>query len=182
MEYIEKVSYQVDKSNTIVEVSDDWIKAATVGQADDLTVKEKVIGRSILSYIVGEATKMYYQVVFGKCRRLGKEHTINYRCDSPSHKRFMQMVIKPDTNESLNINNYLLREEPFNNPVHIEETTGNFRNPTQRCSICNKLKLSKTDDWKAPEELSKEESKEYIVIHTICPSCHGKDWRSNQKN
>jgi hypothetical protein len=177
MEYIEKVSYKIDRKNTIIEIFDDWENAASVGNAQNLINPKRVIGNPIFKYIGGDSTKMYYDVIFQKCRLLNKEHKIDYRCDSPTHKRFMQMHILPLNNGQLSIVNYLLNEEAFINAVFIEDVTNTKKSHIMRCSICNKLKLRINSDWIAPGTLAQKEEQNFAVIHTICPSCKKIDWR-----
>ena len=176
MEYKEKVSYKVDKKNVIVEVSDDWVAAAKVGEANDLIDVNSVLGTKLFSYILGDSTRMYYDVIFQKCRLLKKEHKIAYRCDSSTHKRFMEMQIVPRSSKDLDIYNYLIKDEPFRHPINIYENVPyNRKKPVMRCSICNSLKLSLNSEWVFPEDLVQNEEQDFTVIYSVCPNCRSKN-------
>lgn len=180
MEYKEKVSYKIDKDNIIIEIFDDWITAAKVGQASDLINVNSVLGTKLLSYILGDSTRMYYDAIFQKCRLLNEEHKIEYRCDSPTHKRTMEMQIIPNEDKNIDIYNFLIKEEPFKNAIYVHEnTTSNIRNPIVRCSVCNHLKLKTNGEWMPPEHLVQKEELNFIVIHSVCPQCKNRDWRGS---
>ena len=176
MNYIERVTYLIDKENRIIEVSNDWMKAALNGEAKDLTHLNSIIGKELFSYITDDATRMYYDVIFKSCRILKRSHSIAYRCDSPTHKRFMKMNIIPESDENLHIENYLVKEEPFENEIYISEDSNGYSNQSiLRCTICNSLQLKKDGHWETPENLVKEKKRSLRVIHSVCPTCQDKE-------
>lgn len=177
--YKEKVSYKINEKNIIIAIEDDWLLAAKTGKADDLLDINNVLETNLFSYISEDSTRMYYDVIFQKCRLFNKNHNIAYRCDSPTHKRFMEMHIHPLSNGHLSILNYLKKEELFNNPIHItEKSIHTIKNPIKRCSICNDLKLKEKTEWVHPDLLAKEKEQHFFVIHSICPKCQNRNWRA----
>ena len=141
--YIEKVSYRINEKNEIIDVFDSWNNAALVGHADELLDMKRIIGMSIFSVLHDDNTRMYYDSVFQKCRLLKKGHMLEYRCDSPTHKRFMKMELVPLANNDIDLFNYLLREEPFSHPLTIHDCTGSQNvSYTKRCSICKSLQFT----------------------------------------
>lgn len=180
MNYKEKVSYKIDKQNIIVEIFDDWVNAAKIGKADYLIDTNNVLGTKIFSYVMGDSTRMYYDVIFQKCRLLNKPHTIDYRCDSPTHMRYMQMQIVPKQLNSLYLYNFLLKEEPFQKKIIITDSTHNCNTGLiSRCSICNSLKFHINGEWIPPESLKTKNEEDFLVIHTVCPKCKNVDWRKS---
>lgn len=170
-QFLEKVSYKIDGQNKIIEVYDSWEKAAEVGKAAKDLDPNQIIDKYILSYVSGDLTKVYYYIMYTECRRLQKKLSLTYRCDSPTHKRFMEMEMTPGDQNTITIENYLLKEEPFEHPINIKDETDNLLSLTQilRCAICNSLKIE--GEWLLPESVIAEKEKEYRVIHTICPTC-----------
>lgn len=176
MKSIDRVSYQIDKRDVIVGIYDNWITAAKVGKASNLIDTTNILGTELLSYITGNSTKVYYDIVFQKCRFFNVNHIVEYRCDSPTHMRFMEMQIIPEANGLLTIHNYLLKQVPFKNSLNILDISeGGRKTEIKRCSICNKLKLDYNDVWINPEVLVHFEEKFYSVIHTVCNNCSKKD-------
>ncbi|MBN2664846.1 MAG: hypothetical protein JXR68_14460 [Bacteroidales bacterium] len=179
---LEKVSYKINKDNIIVDIFDDWIRAAVTGKASNLADLNNVIGKNILSYFHNDTTQMYYNTVFQKCRLLQQKHSLEYRCDSPTHKRYMKMELVPFANKDINILNYLLKEEPFSYPIYIHESTKNNKTLYNiRCSICNNIKLKGENQWIKPDALTKVEEQSLFVIHSVCPDCQKKEWRIEAK-
>ena len=179
MNYKEKVSYKIDKQNVIVEIFDDWVNAAKIGKADYLIDTQNVLGTKIFSYVMGDSTRMYYDVIFQKCRLLNKTHFIDYRCDSPTHMRYMQMQIVPQQFKSLYLYNFLLKEEPFQKKISITDSSNSNGGLISRCSICNSLKFHINGDWIPPESIDSKEEEDFLVIHTVCPRCKKLNWRKN---
>lgn len=169
--FIEKVSYKIDSQNKIIEVYDSWKNAAEVGKASEKLDPNSVLDKYILNYVTGDVTKVYYYIMYTECRRLKKKLSLTYRCDSPTHKRFMEMEMTPEEDNCITIENFLLKEEPFKHPVHIKDETENLLIPPRflRCAICNSLKID--DEWVLPENIPVNKEKEYKVIHSICPTC-----------
>jgi len=170
--FLEKVSYRINRHNIIVDAFNDWNKAATAGRAGVLTDLQNVIGKNLFLYLQDDTTRMYYSTIFQKCRLLQKSHLLEYRCDSPTHMRFMKMEVIPYPNNDIVFNNYLIREEPFSYRVNIhvnQNTVGTEFNV--RCSICNRLKLDGNNEWVSPESMAKEKEQNIFVIHSVCLDC-----------
>ena len=171
MKYKEKTSYSIDAENVIIDVFDDWIRAAVKGNGPKLLNVNQIIGTNLLLHIQDEPTRMYYSIMFQKTRQSKKTQKLEYRCDSPTHRRYMIMHIVPSSNDKLHIYNFLIKDEPFDYAIYVLEKPNSKGTEICRCSICNYLKLSPNGDWIPPEDFVKNENKQLEVVHVVCPSC-----------
>ena len=179
---IEKVILTIDKSNIITAVGGSWNKAAQEGNASETLAPENVIGKSIEKFLGGDVTQMYYDAVFKLCRLKNEVLERDYRCDSPTHERYMKMRLIPLEKNQIRMEHELIKEVPFVNQVnilditHSKEVKSNIGLFVKRCSICNKLNCPQSELWLAPENISKEKPVNIKVIHTVCQDCKNKKW------
>ncbi|MBN2644681.1 MAG: hypothetical protein JXR59_04315, partial [Desulfuromonadaceae bacterium] len=118
------------------------------------------------------------------CRLRNEPLTRDYRCDSPTHQRYMRVTLYPEGDGSILMKHETLREVPFSHPVVIRDMSRESPAPAQiasarvlRCSMCNRLKLKEAETWSSPETLSEHETKTFHVIHTVCPDCRSTIWK-----
>jgi hypothetical protein len=170
----------VDKKNKIIALGGEWDNAAKEGGASESLTKERVIGQNIESYFSGDVTQMYYDAIFKLCRLKNETIEREYRCDSPTHKRYMVMRLIPLGDGSIEMQHETLEETPFEHEIVIQDKTpqvqNGFTSYTKRCSVCNQLQYPNGKKWVSPEELCKEESLHIKVIYTVCSLCKNKTW------
>lgn len=172
---LEIVSYRIDHEDNIVSVFDNWIEAAEEGNNQELQDVESVLDTSIFDHLNDESTKSFYKLTFEQCRKQNKAVELDYRCDSPTEKRFMKMRVIPLPDRSLNIHNYLLKTERFRAPVIIKPyDVSSNKKPVLRCSLCNSLKLPTAKHWIDPGYINVISESYFSVIHAICPDCKKK--------
>ena len=173
------VSLMLDINNQIIAVSDSWDCNAKIGHAKASVYARNILGKNLQDYISSDETVMYIDTALKLTRLTDKIHYKPYRCDSPTHKRFMEMEITPLANGELSINHFLLFEEPFSKPLFLQDVSQQSVRPISylmRCSLCNDLKDPVTDEWLMAEKFDAQESAPISVIHTVCPSCKEKRW------
>jgi hypothetical protein len=174
------ITMTIDRHNIITDVGSAWVDVAAKGGASDTLAPQNVIGQPIENYLGGDVTQMYYDAVFKLCRLKNEVLTRAYRCDSPTHQRFMQLTLTPKADGSIEMLHETLKEIPFENSVNIvdmhKETTLRAPAYTKRCNICNRLQYPNQTRWLAPEDLSQNAPLHVKVIHTICPDCKAIDW------
>lgn len=159
------------------------MEAAAEGGAAEALAPERVIGQPFERFIGSDTTRMYYAALLKLCRLKAHSISRDYRCDSPTHKRFMRMELHPLPKRRVETWHYLIKAEPFTHPVtpidhtdpaaRIGYTHSTF---SLRCSICNRLRLPEQSAWVEPETLSHHGPCHLKVIHTICPDCKATDW------
>lgn len=86
--------YRIDDANTIVSVCEDWDEktdtlAVPAPHANDL------IGTSILNHITGIDNKQIFALLFSQCRKTREILFIQFRCDGPDIKRWMELELRP---------------------------------------------------------------------------------------
>lgn len=176
------VSITVDRLDRIIAVSDTWEAVASIGGVGQALKTEQVLGKSLDSYICGDNAILYIDACLKLCRIRNQTLFRDYRCDSPTHKRFMQMEMVPLPQKAVEMNHFLIKEEPFESPVNIKDvsklTSPIVRGVFQyvRCSMCNALKSVGSDQWIPPEELTSEQGALVNVIHSVCPACKVATW------
>lgn len=174
----EIVIYTIDQNNRIISVDEGWEHASIIGGAKDSLEKNKIIRHFINEYISDEATQIYYDAIFKSCRLNQKVITNEYRCDSPSHQRFMKTTFTPHKNGNITLFNETLYQVPFIEKLFIEDKTKDFpdssSNIMKRCSICNRLRSHDNIKWIEPEMIAGKENLHLDVVHTVCSDCKSK--------
>lgn len=180
------VSLTVDRFDRIIAVSDNWDEVAQQGKAKTSIQNNQVLGKEFNSFIRDERTRMYFDASLKLCRVRNETLFRTYRCDSPTHKRFMELELVPLPNKSVAMNHYLLKEEPFANLIEIEDVEDK-QNPFHagifqyvRCSLCNALKPVGSHEWLEPATMVTEHAQQFKVIHSVCPDCKAKVWRARR--
>ena len=170
----------VDANNCITSLSDTWSKTAKDGgAADDLAV-HRVLGQPLRYFITSDTTRMYVEASLQLCRVRQEVLFRPYRCDSPTHKRFMELQLTPLPEKAVEMKHFLLREEPYTEPVYFQEISFKRRKPAGtclRCSFCNRLKPLEQETWMPPEEVNQSYVSPLQVIHTVCSDCKGQAWQ-----
>ncbi len=174
------VALEVDAHNIIRRLSDSWIATASEGGAAASLAPERVLGQSINCFITSDTTRMYVEASLQLCRVRQEVLFRPYRCDSPTHKRFMELQLTPLPQRAVEMKHFLLREEAFQQPLNLEEISHLSQKPKGaclRCSFCNRLKPLELNRWMPPEEINQSYVSPLQVIHTVCPDCKGQVWK-----
>lgn len=85
--------YCVDENDRLERASDSWdlFAAANDGQA---LLWERVEGRSLWDFVSDPTTRGLYSDLLARVRA-GRPVTFPFRCDSPGHRRFLRMDMRP---------------------------------------------------------------------------------------
>jgi len=181
----DQVTLSIDKKNVITDVGGAWIQSATTAHSLNALQPKKIIGKPIEKFLGGDVTQMYYDALFKICRLKTETITRQYRCDSPSHQRFMQVTLSPRDDNSIDMLHETLKEIPFKNSVTITDidcqTNHTIKKYIKRCSICNRLLNPATNKWEFPEEINQDAPVDVFVMHTVCPECQKRNWISSYK-
>lgn len=183
-----QVALVVDKDDVIQSVSSSWLSIAEQGRAAESLVPEKVIGKPLVVFIRSDSTKMYIESCLKVCRLKQQVLYREYRCDSLTHQRFMELQLTPLDEGAVEMKHFLLREVPFAEPVTLKDVSdGQFgvgqtpRHQFVRCSMCNSLKAVGSQQWIAPENFPQPLDVPTLVIHSVCPACLNKIWHKRNK-
>lgn len=162
-----EVSYWLDAENRIRKVAGPWDDFARRNDGEDV-VAARILGRPLDEFIMGEPTRMYMGVLLDAVRLLGHPVEKEYRCDSPTERRYMRMWITRD-GEDLRVDHWILRTEPKPGHFVIRPVTP-VEEHLLRCSVCNRFRLGAS--WIEDSELPDHEARDGIpVVYTVCPGC-----------
>lgn len=183
-----QVAVVVNRYDVIQSVSSSWQKIAEQGGAAESLALDKVIGRDLSVFISSDTTRMYIEACLKVCRIKQLILFREYRCDSFSHQRFMELQLTPLEDSAVEMKHFLLREIPFKTHVSLKDVSKEkpaSGTPAKfsfvRCSMCNSLKKVGEDQWVFPENLSQRLAEATPVIHSVCPSCLDKIWQQRAK-
>lgn len=155
----------LDTNDLIVRVSPEWDVFALANDGEQ-AVGAKVCGRRLLDFVAGDITRIWVHNLLCKAR-MGRRIERDYRCDSPTMKRYMQLAIELDAERTVRMRHTLLREEPMQHPV--EFALGSSSAPyRERCSICNRIQIA--DQWHEADAVNAGQNP-VAVLYTICPDC-----------
>lgn len=177
-----QVALVVDRDNIIKSVSSSWQAVAEQGGAGTSLQESNVVGQDLSRFIRSDSTRMYIEACLKVCRLKQQIIFREYRCDSPTHMRFMELQLTPLERGDVEMAHFLLREQAFEHPVNIEDVTPSPHHNSPiaysyvRCSMCNSLKPVGADQWIKPESLGDQLVKQTPVIHSVCPGCLNKIW------
>lgn len=165
--------YRIDAADIIRYVNSAWKQFARDNDAnDDLT--NHAVGRSLWTFIYGQATSELYRVILRHVRQNRKPVRFPYRCDSPDVCRKLEMEVIPLDNDAVEFRNTLV--ETTTRPTSVQLRCPSFAGDPllARCSMCNKVKCA--DEW---IEVDKAVSQRHIllgeeptlVIYGVCEDC-----------
>jgi len=170
------VSYWLDNNNIICQVDEAWDGNMDADSWSDKAASGSVIGKPLFDFICDDVTRMYVATMIDSVRIIPTTLCRPYRCDSPTEKRFMQMIISREANGWIKVAHELLRTEPLRKRLDLKAATSTdqLKSYCTRCSLCNRIKGMDGNDWheldSALAQSSLSEPK-LTVIYGVCPDC-----------
>ena len=176
-EKILTTSLIVNRDNLIVELDETWLELARKNDSESVLATEKILFQPLGKFIDDDNTRMYFEASLSLCRLKNQVLYRPYRCDSPTHKQFMELELAALEDGKVRMTHYLLKTEPFEKPVNF--TVMKF-NPhkgqaVKRCSLCNRIQPIGSDEWIEPETFFQDKPG-VMTIHTVCPDCKNTTW------
>lgn len=171
--------YRLDRTDRIVEVGGEWYRFAEENDGGDV-IAERIIGTPLFKHVSGEASRNYIWTAVDMVRKLVTPRRLSYRCDSPSLKRFMEMVIKPDASGGVVLEHYTVRVEPLRPKARF--VAGSEAAPALliRCSMCNRTRHQ--GRWLEPDAAAAENllpaDKIHQVAYGVCKQCRQRAGRA----
>jgi len=130
--------YHIDARDVIRFVSPEWVGFARENNAEHLT-PQATIGASLWHFIAGEETRDLYRLLLQKVRSEQQVITFPFRCDSPTCRRFMQLVLSPLPDDGIELCGAMLRIEARDRVALLEPS----RRPSDQwltiCSWCKRV-------------------------------------------
>ncbi|WP_321277208.1 hypothetical protein [Thiomicrorhabdus indica] len=177
-EKILTTSLVVNRDNLVVELDESWLEQARKNDSESVLAIEKILYQPLGKFIGDDNTRMYFEASLALCRLKKQVLYRPYRCDSPTHKQFMELELSPLEDGKVRMTHYLLRTEPFDKPVKFTavQFTNNQHLTVKRCSLCNSIQPTGSAEWIEPETFFKDKS-DVMTIHTVCPDCKNITWQ-----
>jgi hypothetical protein len=170
------ISYWLDENNIIRRVDEGWDNNLDETTRSERTTSSGIIGKPLFEFICDDTTRMYMQALLQLIRVKPQTLLRPYRCDTPEHKRFLQMRISCDDQGWVQISHEFLKSELRAKRVLFktvpsgqvptsqqpdsklaEEQTHsaeNLENIFIRCSLCNRLHDVELGYWREIEDIS----------------------------
>jgi hypothetical protein len=164
--------YRINERDEIISVNDDWCKYASDHGWDGIS-SDEVLHRPIYTYIKDSTTSRLYQYLFKRVRG-GSTVRYQFNCVSKSHRRVMEMTVKPIGNgECLELKARMLHKQ-----AHLQsfdKLDGPHEDKFLRtCGWCRRIDLE--GNWIEVEDaVAKLEVFEFCrlpkLTHGICNDC-----------
>lgn len=154
-----RIIYELDSDDIIVASSGDWSD-----------VVDDVRDRPLREFISGVGVQDLYERLIKRVRT-GHTVAMDYRCDSPTHQRFMQLVVGPLPRGHVRFDSRVL--------VEVARSSDAVARPPSegailRCSVCNAVYVRKR--WEPEDDpdsayacMSGDSPKGWV--HGLCPPC-----------
>lgn len=168
--------YKLDKTDTIIEAGGTWNDMAEQNGAAQLSVSN-VLGTRLYDHVSGEATRMFVWTMLDAVRLLKRPVLKSYRCDSPNCRRYMQMIIKPDSGGGLDLEHTVLSVKPLaQTQLFTTAPQSQLSSATRvlvRCSSCNSVRTA--GRWQEVETIDttpfQNSDGAIRVVYGVCERC-----------
>lgn len=169
---VDDVIYRLNEKDEIAFVNDEWDAFAQTNDGGDL-VREKVLSRKLWDFIADAQTGQLY-VSLVKRVRSGQPAHFNYRCDSPSLRRFMTMDMTLVHDGMVEFRTRAVRTEARQPQSILSRLVSRSTSMVTSCGWCRKFKVG--DVWMEVEEAVHglrlfEQNTTPKVTHGICEDC-----------
>lgn len=153
------IVYTLDDDDVIVATEGDWSGIPSP------------VGRSIWTFVLDRDLQMLYRHLFAEARA-GRDIDFVYRCDSPRHRRRIEMTMAM-TPEGLMVSSVLVGEELRDEPLAVLAASRGHAQAI-RCSICGRF--GRAGDWvdildAATADAWFDTDRPVKVRHGVCPAC-----------
>jgi len=169
-----EIIYRIDESDRLSYVSPGWVTFARHNGATDLT-PDNILGHPFLRFISGAATQLLLLLILERVRQNHTPVEFPFRCDSTTLRRFMEVLISPLDQGSLEFRCRLIKEEPRRHAPLLEQNDTATDGFVSMCSWCKKVAIP-SGQWLEVEEAVKElhlfdHQPAPQVTHGICRNC-----------
>jgi hypothetical protein len=167
------VSYCVTQRDEIAWVSDSWLAFAVANEAPELT-PERISNRSLWDFVADPTTAHLYEQILARVRR-NELVRFNFRCDSPSLRRLMEMKIRLRPDRLVEFATRVLRVEERSPVMLLSRSSPRSERRLGACGWCSRIKLDE-ERWVGAETVVRElrlfeQERLPQLAHGICVTC-----------
>ena len=177
------IFYCLDSQNTIVQVGPGWDEFAQQNGAPELK-SQGIIGRQVVDFFFDEATRRLYLNLFERVKKIRREISFEYRCDSPLLRRFMRLTVSPGLSGGVTVLSQTLSRQVRNEECFQWERVPSAAQRKARlrnmilmaaCGVCSRVQV-RTGGWLEIEHALKTmdltvEPWFPLLTPTTCPEC-----------
>jgi ActR/RegA family two-component response regulator len=170
----EVCAYKIDRSGVISWVNDAWLSFAR--ENGWAVARQDVIGTKLTTHIADLETRYLHSLIAERMREQHRPLRLDFRCDSPTRRRFMRMEIIYDRfADEIEYRSWLLREE-VRAPVALLDSRNANRADT-RLAVCGWCNRVEADGRWVEVEVAVDllglfgDSPLPQLQHVICPMC-----------
>jgi hypothetical protein len=169
----EPLVYSLDERDRIVRVNDAWTRFARENDAPELAA-EQVLQRSIWDFLDDPTTRQIYTHLVSRVRQ-GRTVCFSLRCDSPTLRRHLKMVVTPADRNYVDFQSVVVAVEP--RPIQRIWDRRTIRSGTllRACAWCKRVEVG--GEWMEIEVALEplrifEMERLPALTHGICDACH----------
>lgn len=157
----------INSKREIIEGNSKWDELANRNKAGFLQA-EQITGASLLSFVKGDAVRMFLDAIITRVLVTGKSYLLHYRCDSGTKAQFMKMLVKREADDTLSIEHEHVESRNISPAILFTEDDEAME---KRCAICGKVEFNQ--EWY--DALTNRRIfgtlKELKTHSSICPAC-----------
>jgi hypothetical protein len=140
--------YRLNDRDEIVFVNESWSEFAKANGGEGL-IALRVLGQQLWSFITDATTRqLYYDVL--KRVRAGRQIQFQFRCDSPSRRRLLEMTVLQAAGGVIEFHTRMIREEHREYQALLEPDRAHSDEFLPVCAWCKKVDIGGT--WAEVEE------------------------------
>lgn len=168
------IEYLISHDGTVVAVHGEWNTFASENDAAELTAASSV-GHALDEFMNGAETRLIYRAIVDRVTETAVPVHFPFRCDSPSHRRHMEMEVEQADPELIHFRSRIVREEERPVQLLLSSTVERSNELLVMCSWCKRAK-TEGDLWVEVEDyLEFSGLMEATVLprlsHGACPDC-----------
>ena len=170
----DRLSYAIDGSDRIVSVNNEWAAFAQSNAGTEL-LPPGILGTSLWTAIQDASTRELYRLILRRVRAGTTDVVFQFRCDSPGHRRLLEMRVERGAEEYVKFSTTTVaREERIAVPL-LDATQARSDDLLTVCSWCMCVVLP-DETWVDVEQaVAKLElfdaAQLPLVTHGMCPRC-----------
>jgi len=132
------LSYEVGSDDRIVAVEGAWDQFALENGAAGLT-RDRVLGRPLFHFVSGDAARELVALLLHRARE-GAVISVPFRCDAPSRRRFLRLVVRSRADGHVRFDSRVEREEDRPSQPLLDTTLDRVGRFVVVCSWCRKVR------------------------------------------
>jgi len=168
------VIYSINESDFLIQTNENWDSFAHNNDSSHLD-HSHVLNHSLWDYITDFKTRHIHKVIVKRVRQQQASVSFDFRCDSPSTRRYMNMKIVPNSTGTVTYECTIERIEERTPIDFTEQKLWRDKKSLKMCSWCKKVDLEPSGWVEIEDAIHQLQLLERNIlpelIHTMCDSC-----------